>query len=424
MCTDKVLYQFRTATGQVVNIRSWEFGSGRTVPQGPITILGGIHGDEPASVAVCLNLVKELKILYSSGARCKRPLRIIACVNPLALLVDERCSPVERADWNRVLADEDGLLGERIVDAIVADVSQDEVAPEAIIDIHGGNRFLRRVPEVLMFPDFLEQTGDEQSRDVRRRSFNIATQLRLPLIRIESLDFVSQFTRTLVCQLSKATGAVPLVIELGGGDRIYAGETTRLVECILAMSGAIDAPELTPESPNVVPIRMYASESLRVLPAPRGGLFVPQYTQLCTSVEPIRHEPLEEGDQDIEAIAGIPDERFLVVTEDIPSVDELMVAISHELRDGFQLLLSPTQEGGLRIGSFKGGDLYGFRPGDILGHILCLETAEAVPIRVPQGGFAISYLTGIRRHPLVYEGSDLAMLVGAWIEVGFTEPFI
>ena len=413
------LFEFLTPTGQAIAVQSWWFPATRSSAP-TVTVMSGLHGDEPAGVAACLKLIGELR-LYEYGGTLASNVRIIACANPLSLATDERTSPIDSADWNRIAADSSGDLSERVASSIVLEARDSDV----VIDIHGGDRFMRRVPEVIMFRRFLGAGVDRATR-----TFRLALKLSLPLIRDEEPSVRSPFRRTILYHLAaESSGLIPLVVELGGGRRVYQYETDRLVDALVGL--ILDSRQDDRPRPDAIPIRMYRGEDLLYLPAPTAGLFLPRHTGLYEEIgrsevvlsDDQRDQRFLERLQGALSVTELSDDALHAI-ESTLGVRQLLNGIRRAIATGHSLVITPDAAAGLRVGLHKIGDLHRVKAYDLLGTIFNIQGAWSNQILMPKEQRTLTCLIGMRRHPLVYEGSSLAIFAKHWIEgVGTTAPF-
>ncbi len=117
----------KTAHGKV----SLSFGLvGQSKPKG--VVIAGVHGDEnPWGAWAIRKFLETTKIEELHGS-----LRIVSVANPLAMGADERNSPIDHLDLNRVFpGNREGSHTEFLAAEIVENVLQ---GVDVIIDLHGG----------------------------------------------------------------------------------------------------------------------------------------------------------------------------------------------------------------------------------------------------------------------------------------------
>ena len=102
------------------------FGSGRPV----FAFVGGVHGNETAGINAAELLVKY----FERHNPVRGTVRVIPTVNPSAMRVNCRCSPVDGVDLNRCFpGNPGGSLTYRIADALW----QETANADFVIDLHG-----------------------------------------------------------------------------------------------------------------------------------------------------------------------------------------------------------------------------------------------------------------------------------------------
>jgi hypothetical protein len=105
------------------NAKSWSFGSGEP----KMLIIAGIHGNEPTSIKVALELIE-----YLTEKKVKGTIEIIPITNPLAFISRKRVS-VDGKDMNRIFPGaKEGTLSEKIANYIWLKAKQSDY----VLDLH------------------------------------------------------------------------------------------------------------------------------------------------------------------------------------------------------------------------------------------------------------------------------------------------
>lgn len=228
---------------------------------GPTMLLtGGVHGDEYEGPVALMNLVHEIRPKLIKGR-----IIVIPCLNLPAVLVGERCSPIDGLNMNRVFpGNRDGTIT-----TVIAHYVCQILLPmiDIQVDLHSGGRTLEYIPSMNMW------ACEDPER--RQKTFDAVKAFGAPV--------------SLIDQALDATGILNVVFEqhgilnfgpeLGGAGRVDKDIVQLAKTGILNLLRHFDMMEgtiVTPEQQGRAPTRPAEVPDLEsYVMCPDGGLYEP-----------------------------------------------------------------------------------------------------------------------------------------------------
>lgn len=228
---------------------------------GPTMLLsGGVHGDEYEGPVALMNLVQALKPELMQGR-----LIVIPCLNLPAVMIGERCSPIDGLNMNRVFPGQrDGTIT-----AVIAHYVCHILLPmiDIQVDLHSGGKTLEYIPSMNMW-----NCADLQRR---QKTFDAVKAFGAPITLIDQFLDSSGILNTVFEQ----HGILNFGPELGGAGRVDKAtvEITKIgILNLLRHFDMMEGHVVTPEQQGRPPTRLAEVPDLDCyVMCPDAGLYEP-----------------------------------------------------------------------------------------------------------------------------------------------------
>ena len=264
-----------------------------------ISVVTGTHGDELEGQYVCYEVNRHIK---RHPKKLKGIVDIYPALNPMGIDTITRGIPGFDLDMNRTFpGNRDGAVTEQIA----ADVMDDLMGSDLVLDIHASNIFLTELPQTRISVETAETLTP------------LASLLNIDLIWIHASSTVLQST---LAHSLNSRGTKTVVVEMGVGMRVTKKYGEQLTKGIFNAMKALDVWEGEPET---LCDPIICRDAVAFINAPVSGLFIPEVQQrhpvrkgtvIGKILEPLQGKTL--------AVLKSPCDGLIFTMREYPIVDE------------------------------------------------------------------------------------------------------
>ena len=264
-----------------------------------ISVVTGTHGDELEGQYVCYEVNRHIK---RHPEKLKGIVDIYPALNPMGIDTITRGIPGFDLDMNRTFpGNRDGAVTEQIA----ADIMDDLVDSDLVLDIHASNIFLTELPQTRISVETAETLTP------------LASLLNIDLIWIHASSTVLQST---LAHSLNSRGTKTVVVEMGVGMRVTKKYGEQLTKGIFNAMKALGIWEGEPEK---LCDPIICRDAVAFINAPVSGLFIPEVQQrhpvrkgtvIGKILEPLQGKTL--------AVLKSPCDGLIFTMREYPIVDE------------------------------------------------------------------------------------------------------
>lgn len=223
-----------------------------------ISIVTGIHGDELEGQFVCYELQRRI----AQKKECLNGIvDIYPAMNPLGIDSITRGIPAFDLDMNRLFP---GNIDGNMTEYLAAEIIQDVVGSDCVLDIHASNIYLTEIPQIRI---------NEQHEDML---CSLAESVNVDLIWVHGASTVLEST---FAHALNSIGTPTLVVEMGVGMRVTRAYGEQLTDGIFQLMRSLgiwkDTEKDADEREKKKPMISRNPEDVIYLNAETGGLFLP-----------------------------------------------------------------------------------------------------------------------------------------------------